>query len=91
MTPDEVVRLLARPTWMHDAACRGTHPSIFYPNAEDDAAYAGARVICRTCPVAMECADYGAQFGNNEGMWGGLSPRDQRRWRKMQRRARKTA
>jgi WhiB family redox-sensing transcriptional regulator len=51
-------------------------PDLFFPGRGEDGVVAKARAICGTCPVAEECAEYGA--GENFGIWGGTSGRDRR-------------
>ena len=73
--------------WVRDAACRGLSPALFYPRERpgrlgSDELYVEPRKVCAGCAVRVECADYGAMFGNGHGMWGGLAPREVRAHRK---------
>lgn len=62
--------------WMDDAVCKGRTHLFFPPKAERPQARvrreAQARVLCRTCPVNLECQNFAR--GNREyGFWGGES------------------
>jgi WhiB family redox-sensing transcriptional regulator len=59
-----------RPDWVKDAACRGMGPELFFPERGEDAST--ARAVCAGCPVAAECAEYGAT--ERFGIWGGVTP-----------------
>jgi WhiB family redox-sensing transcriptional regulator len=82
-------------SWMNYAACKDVDPLVFFPEhlhengISGPGAYATARVICGQCKVASQCLDYAlATFRTNEedhGMWGGMSPRERRKYKKQQR------
>ena len=57
------------PEWQKEAACRGSHPDLFFP--ERGAGNRQAKQLCSGCPVRQECDDFGSveQFG----IWGGRS------------------
>lgn len=62
--------------WEEAAACRWTaNPDAFYPplypRADVDAV---RRDWCERCPVQVECLRAG--MGEDDGIWGGLSPRE---------------
>lgn len=63
--------------WMAAAACRDVDPELFFPRPGGDNGLA-AKKICRTCPVAQQCASYAVITGATAGVWGGRSPK---RWR----------
>ena len=69
-------------TWKRHARCAGLSPALFYLDSGQTDAAAAAKAICAECPVTFECADYGARFGLDHGIWGGLSPKGLRRWRR---------
>jgi hypothetical protein len=52
-----------------------------YKNAEAD--FKQAKSICMSCEFRVECAEWGIK---NEiyGMWGGLTPRERQKLRKLQ-------
>lgn len=77
----ELADVFDRADWMADAACRGLDPALFFPKRWDDE-YREARAVCATCPVTFECADHGARISPRDGMWGGMSPNQLRKWRK---------
>ncbi len=71
--------------WRQRAACAGIEdPDIFFPAAEDGAVYeaqvAVAKTVCGGCPVRAECLTY-AMGHLAEGIAGGLTPEERRRYR----------
>ena len=75
--------------WQNRAACRGMHPSLFYPERGESKTEAAA--VCRTCPVAAECLEYANANNERHGIWGGTSERQRLAMRREQRRAATTA
>lgn len=61
--------------WVVDAACRGTDPDIFFPEAGKDflKKFDKAQQICSICPVQADCLEYALDNNLHEGIWGGLS------------------
>lgn len=71
--------------WRERAACAGIEdPDIFFPTAEDgpvyDAQVAVAKAVCAGCIVRAECLAY-AMAQLPEGIAGGLTPEERRRYR----------
>ncbi len=65
----------ARIAWVSQALCRSTDPDQLFVRG---AAQRKAAVICRHCPVMMEC---GADALDNRvefGVWGGMTERQRR-------------
>lgn len=72
--------------WITRAACRGVDPSVFF--TEEGTNYDLAKEICRGCPVAELCLDYAqANPIEEDGCWGGTSPKERRKLRRTARRA----
>jgi hypothetical protein len=38
-----------------------------------------AKKMCLTCDILLECRQYGLEYAEEYGVWGGLSPLDRRR------------
>lgn len=55
--------------WQQDAACRDTHPSIFWPANGD---YSAAAALCARCDVLGECLD-AADWGEDAVFRAGLT------------------
>jgi WhiB family redox-sensing transcriptional regulator len=64
-----------REPWVARAACRGVDPErLFVQGAEQRA----ATVICRHCPVQVECLADALDHRVGFGVWGGLTERERR-------------
>lgn len=76
---------LLHPAWMHEGACVGADPAMFFPRP--GVVPVEARELCRGCPVQATCLEYALSFPSNHdhGVWGGTTERERRRMR--QRRA----
>lgn len=79
-TVDTLRSLIDIPEWMDDANCHGlTH--VMYP-VTDAGTTAGkrdlarAKAVCRRCDVQAECLAYAINEHENDGVWGGLAPRE---------------
>ena len=60
--------------WIKRAACKGFDTSVFFN--KDQASFAAARAICRSCPVVDTCAEYALADPHLVGFWGGMTPRE---------------
>lgn len=58
-------------SWMERAACRGVDARVFFIEPGGDVR--PAKAICATCPVRVECREYGRAIGATVGIWGGES------------------
>lgn len=67
--------------WMGQANCRNMDVNLFFPKlgGQYDPF---AREVCSDCPVQEECLWYANETSADEGMFGGLSPEQRRRWRR---------
>lgn len=54
-----------------------------WPESDNRATIAQAREICANCGVREECLDFALSFPNLQGIWGGLSPRQRIKERKV--------
>jgi len=73
-------------TWQQQAACRGMAPELFFSERGDHKTLITAMEVCNgtrdtpPCPVKQQCLDqanwYAANdpYGDNHGVWGGLTP-----------------
>lgn len=70
--------------WVKDAACKNLPPwgkELFFPIAGDNGHE--AKAICEGCPVQQECLHFALSTNEIDGIWGGLSPRERRRIRRL--------
>jgi WhiB family redox-sensing transcriptional regulator len=68
--------------WRRQALCAG-HPDRGAWFAEDAQAARRAMAVCRACPVRSECLAFAIGTRQNEGIWGGATPSERRRIRKL--------
>lgn len=64
-----------REAWVARAACKGVDPERLFVKG---AAQREATVICRHCPVQMECLADALDNRVPFGVWGGLTERERR-------------
>lgn len=69
--------------WRDRAACQDAPSDLFFP--EQGESYAQARAICAGCPVLAPCLAYALRTRQPEGMWGGTTPRERGRLRRLAR------
>lgn len=66
--------------WTRAARCHTAPISLFFPERGENADQ--AKAICAGCPVQPECRQYALDApGTLQGIWGGLSVKERRRWR----------
>jgi WhiB family redox-sensing transcriptional regulator len=71
--------LLHRPAWQREAACAGGGAARWFPRLGEDPE--PGKVICRSCPVRVECLEY-ALDTDAQGFWAGTSQRARARARR---------
>jgi len=64
--------------WMDDAACAGMPIDTFFIPPGDRREAEKARVICRTCPVLLECKEFAIENRIVGGIYGGLTTAERR-------------
>ena len=67
--------------WSDRAACLGEEPELFFPIGNTGPALMQieeAKAVCNRCPVIDECLSFALEFGQDTGVWGGLTE-DERR------------
>jgi WhiB family transcriptional regulator, redox-sensing transcriptional regulator len=76
--------LSATRDWRAVAACRHADPELFFPPGRDDVAtdqIAAAKAVCARCPVCRECLAFAIAHRQHDGIWGGLTELERRRFR----------
>ena len=80
--------------WWTQAACRGHDTALWHPagkGATPSAAKRRALEICRSCPVQVDCLEYGhlvdrlSDYARFSGIYGGLTARQRDAVRRGQR------
>jgi WhiB family redox-sensing transcriptional regulator len=62
--------------WREAALCLQTDPELFFPDKGESCE--PAKRVCQGCPVREECLDHAITRRENDGVWGGMSPRQRR-------------
>ena len=73
-------RSVLREPWMSDALCAETAPEMFFP--ETGQSPAAARKLCAACDVRERCLEYALSNNLQDGIYGGLSPKERARLRR---------
>ena len=66
--------------WRAEGLCGKTNPDLFF--AVGAVEHKQAKRICRECPVREQCLSYAMDSPIDHGIWGGLTERERRRWRR---------
>jgi WhiB family redox-sensing transcriptional regulator len=81
-------------TWRNRAACLDADPELFFPIGSTGPALGQveqAKVICGRCEVVEACLAWAIEFGQDAGVWGGLSEEERRALKRRTARARRIA
>jgi len=69
--------------WRTHAACVGEDVMLWFPDPPISAAsWRPARVICRQCPVVVDCLLFSLESKTEFGMWGAKTPEERKRIRR---------
>lgn len=66
--------------WRSAAACAGSNVDLWF--AVGAAEHKQAKQVCRGCDVRRECLMYAMEAPVDHGIWGGLTERERRRFRR---------
>ena len=66
--------------WRAHALCAGDDPDLWF--AAGAIEHKLAKRVCRGCPVQRECLAYAMDAPIDHGIWGGLTERERRRFRR---------
>ena len=64
--------------WMERAACRGSDPTIFFPEVGGNDHADPAKAICAQCRVQPQCLEYALANRERYGIFGGYSEKERR-------------
>ena len=81
-------------TWRNPAACLDEDPELFFPTGNTGPALLQiekAKVICGRCEVVEPCLKWAIEFGQDSGVWGGLSAEERRALKRRTTRTRRVA
>ena len=70
-------------SWQHKALCSQTDPEAFFP--EKGGSTRDAKRVCAQCEVREQCLDWAIEHDERFGIWGGMSERERRRYKKERR------
>ena len=80
MIPVELDELTS---WREEALCRDLTEVDFFPTPEDTVAINQAKEVCASCPVARACLEYAIETRQFEGIWGGHTPKERVKLRRL--------
>jgi WhiB family transcriptional regulator, redox-sensing transcriptional regulator len=66
--------------WRALASCAINDPDLFFAVGARE--HKLAKKICRNCPVRRECLAYAMDAPVDHGIWGGMTERERRRYRR---------
>jgi len=67
--------------WRENAACRAQDPGLFFPDGMAGPTLGqvrAAKLVCRACPVRIQCLDFATRTGVVSGIWGGTTEQERR-------------
>ncbi len=67
-------------SWRQRALCSQTDPEVFFP--EKGGSTKDAKQVCAHCEVREQCLQWAIAHDERFGIWGGLSERERRRYKK---------
>lgn len=67
-------------SWQHKALCSQTDPEAFFP--EKGGSTRDAKRVCAQCEVREICLKWAIDHDERFGIWGGMSERERRRYKK---------
>ena len=67
-------------SWQERALCAQTDPEAFFP--EKGGSTRDAKKVCVGCDVRGTCLEYALAHDERFGIWGGLSERERRKFKK---------
>ncbi|MGH2729839.1 MAG: WhiB family transcriptional regulator [Actinomycetota bacterium] len=66
--------------WRALGACGRIDPDLWFAIGARE--HRVAKRICADCPVRRQCLEYAMEAPVDHGIWGGLTERERRRWRR---------
>ncbi|MDN5893869.1 MAG: WhiB family transcriptional regulator [Nocardioides sp.] len=70
----------AEASWQERALCAQTDPESFFP--EKGGSTRDAKQTCLKCEVRTDCLEYALENDERFGIWGGMSERERRKFKK---------
>lgn len=67
-----------RERWMDLSACSQLPPDMWFPTLGDTPTAQRAKEVCASCPVRQQCLEYAIEHGFDDGIWGGLTPKQRK-------------
>ena len=67
-------------SWQHKALCAQTDPEAFFP--EKGGSTRDAKRVCAKCEVREQCLKWAIDHDERFGIWGGMSERERRRYKR---------
>jgi WhiB family redox-sensing transcriptional regulator len=67
--------------WRALARCAEIDPDLWFAVGARE--HKLAKKVCRACPVRTECLEYAMDVPVDHGIWGGMTERERRRYRRL--------
>lgn len=74
-----------RDDWRTRAECRDQDPELFFPTGTTGPALLqieDALAVCARCPVVDACLQWALETNQEQGVWGGMTEDERRRWKR---------
>ncbi len=74
-----------RPSWRDEAACRSTHPDLFFPVGTTGSSIdqtEQAIAVCKTCGSRQACLEFALTTNQDSGIWGATTEEERRKLRR---------
>jgi WhiB family redox-sensing transcriptional regulator len=78
-------------TWRNRSACLDENPELFFPIGNNGPALdqiKEAKAVCGRCEVVEACLNWAIEYGQDTGVWGGLSEDERRAFKRRNARVR---
>jgi WhiB family redox-sensing transcriptional regulator len=69
--------------WKAAGVCASEHDVDFFPTTDDLGAITQALALCGVCPVQDECLAFAIETNQTDGIWGGATPSERTKLRRM--------
>ena len=62
--------------WITEGLCAQSDPDLWHPDHGQNGT--AAKLVCRSCPVQIDCLTWAVENGEHHGIWGGTTANERR-------------